>query len=852
MNFLAHPLLPGSALKSLWPGASDQMAPLPVGEAFASMVDPFGFGRAAAGYWRDSIERSVLYWDVMRERGNQYLEHMEQTKPNVLGFDTEVLIDGRTLPHPTNYELLRVLPPSHIQIDPEKRPFVVVDPRAGHGPGIGGFKPDSELGVALKAGHPCYFIGFLPFPEPGQTVEDVVEAEIAFLRHVIALHPETAEKPMVVGNCQAGWQIMMAAALEPDVFGPILIAGAPLSYWAGEHGKAPMRYTGGMTGGSWITALTSDIGNGLFDGAWLVQNFERLNPANTYWKKQYHLYDNIDTESKRYLEFERWWGGHVVLGGQEIQYIVDNLFVGNRLSTAQLVTRDGRRIDLRNVRSPVVVFCSRGDDITPPPQALGWIRDLYEGEEDIIANEQTIVYCMHDTTGHLGIFVSGSVSRKEHAEFTANMDYIDVMPPGLYETTVSHVSERDDAELLERDYLLEFTSRNFEELDQDVKHIPEDDRRFATVARISEINLGFYRLYVQPWVQAMMTPEAARWIRRMHPIRLGYKLLSDRNPLTVPLPVMAEAVRSNRQQVGQDNVFKALETMCSDQIVANLNAVRDLRDSTTERLFMDIYGQPLLQAAVGLHGDAHVHRRRPGAEPEHQRFVENRKNELRNKIAQGGAHEAVMRSVIYVLGGAPATDERNFKRLRASRAELEPSSTLSEFKRLVRDQFFILKLDRERALSSLPELLKGQSSSDIDGYIEHLMHVFAASGELSEHAAERFEQVKTLFDQARPPKAAQPKATQPKVVSAPATDTKQAGDQGAAIDTQTAASSPAESVVTEAESVSTETVSAEKEATQRASTETVPATNNVAADAAKEASKPQPRAASRRKPPRKR
>lgn len=845
MNFLAHPLLPGSALKSLWPGASDQMAPLPVGEAFASMVDPFGFGRAAAGYWRDSIERSVLYWDVMRERGNQYLEHMEQTKPNVLGFDTEVLIDGRTLPHPTNYELLRVLPPSHIQIDPEKRPFVVVDPRAGHGPGIGGFKPDSELGVALKAGHPCYFIGFLPFPEPGQTVEDVVEAEIAFLRHVIALHPETAEKPMVVGNCQAGWQIMMAAALEPDVFGPILIAGAPLSYWAGEHGKAPMRYTGGMTGGSWITALTSDIGNGLFDGAWLVQNFERLNPANTYWKKQYHLYDNIDTESKRYLEFERWWGGHVVLGGQEIQYIVDNLFVGNRLSTAQLVTRDGRRIDLRNVRSPVVVFCSRGDDITPPPQALGWIRDLYEGEEDIIANEQTIVYCMHDTTGHLGIFVSGSVSRKEHAEFTANMDYIDVMPPGLYETTVSHVSERDDAELLERDYLLEFTSRNFEELDQDVMHIPEDDRRFATVARISEINLGFYRLYVQPWVQAMMTPEAARWIRRMHPIRLGYKLLSDRNPLTVPLPVMAEAVRSNRQQVGQDNVFKALETMCSDQIVANLNAVRDLRDSTTERLFMDIYGQPLLQAAVGLYGDAHVHRRRPGAEPEHQRFVENRKNELRNKIAQGGAHEAVMRSVIYVLGGAPATDERNFKRLRASRAELEPSSTLSEFKRLVRDQFFILKLDRERALSSLPELLKGQSSSDIDGHIEHLKHVFAASGELSEHAAERFEQVKMLFDQARPPKAAQPKSAQPKALSAPATDTKQAGDQKAAIDTQTAASSLAESV-------STETVSTEKEATQRASTESVPATNNVAADAAKEASKPQPRAASRRKSPRKR
>lgn len=756
MNFLANPLLPGAALTSGWLKQKNGSTSVPGSEALVSLFDPFGFGRAAFDYWRDSVERSVLYFDVMRERGNQYLEHMEQTKPSVLGFNTEVLMDGRTLPRPTNYELLRVLPHEGTEIDLKKRPFVVVDPRAGHGPGIGGFKPDSELGVALKAGHPCYFIGFLPFPEPGQTVEDVVESEIAFLRHVIELHPETTEKPMVVGNCQAGWQLMMAAALEPDVFGPILIAGAPLSYWAGEHGKAPMRYTGGMSGGSWMTALASDLGNGLFDGALLVQNFERLNPANTYWKKQYHLYDNIDTEAGRYLEFERWWGGHVVLGGEEIQYIVDNLFIGNRLSTAQLVTHDGRRIDLRNVRSPVVVFCSRGDDITPPPQALGWIRDLYEDVDDIIANEQTIVYCQHDTTGHLGIFVSGSVSRKEHTEFTANMDYIDVLPPGLYETTITSAEEGEDAALFERDYLLEFQARDFTELDSAVMHKPEDDRRFATVARISEINLGMYRLFVQPWIKAVITPESARFMRRMHPIRMGYKLLSDRNPLSVPLPVMADAIRENRHPVSQDNLFKTLETMGSDQLVASLNAMRDLRDSNTEKMFMDIYGQPLLQAAVGLYGDAHVHRIRPGAEPEHRRFVKQRQEALREKIANGGAHEAVMRSVIYVLGGAPATDERNFKRLRASRSELEPGIKLSEFKHLVREQFFILKLDREKALDSLPDLLAGQTNSEIDGHIKHLEHVFGASGELSEHAAERFTQIKALFDKARPPKAVTP------------------------------------------------------------------------------------------------
>ncbi|WP_439952321.1 DUF3141 domain-containing protein [Halomonas marinisediminis] len=727
------------------------MMTLPIPSAPAetlSLVDPFGFGRAAGRYWLDAFERGVLFLDVMRQRGNQYLEHIEQTNLSVLGFESEVLMDGRDLPRPVNYELLRIVPPAGQPTDLQMRPFVVVDPRAGHGPGIGGFKPDSEIGVALRAGHPCYFIGFLPYPVPGQQVEDVVEAEIAFLRHINERHAELSEKPMVVGNCQAGWQLMMAASLEPDLFGPILTAGAPLSYWAGERGKAPMRYSGGMAGGSWMTSLLSDLGNGQFDGAWLVQNFENLNPANTFWSKQYRLYSQVDSEAERYLEFERWWGGHVVLGGDEIQYIVDNLFIGNRLSTAQLVTSDGRRIDLRNLRSPVVVFCSQGDDITPPPQALGWIRDLYEGSDDILANEQTIVYCIHDTTGHLGIFVSGSVSRKEHTEFTANMDYIDVLPPGLYETTVTEAEERDDSELIERDYLLEFMPRSVEELDEVVKPSLEDDTRFATVARISEINLGLYRLFVQPWVRAMATPESAHWMRRLHPSRLGYRLLSDRNPLMASIPVLAEHIRADRHPLEEANLLRVVESIASDQITRSLNAWRDLRDGSVERLFLDIYGQPLLQALVGLGGDAHVHRRRPGAEPEHRRFVERRRAELVERLAEGGSHEAVVRALIYVLGGAPSTDERNFKRLRASHAELEPKLSLADFKCLMREQFFILKLDREGAIEALPRLLDGQSGEQIAAYLDHIEHVLAASGELSEASAERMARVRELFERA--------------------------------------------------------------------------------------------------------
>ena len=167
-------------------------------------------------YWRDAFERSVLFLDVLRARGNDYREQSQREAPHVLNFEPELIVDGRRLERPVNYALVRIRPPPGVETDPSKRPFIIFDPRAGHGPGIGGMKHDSEIGVALRAGHPAYFVGFTPDPEPGQTIEDVCRAEINFIRVVGERHTDGAGKPVLIGNCQAGWQIMMAAAMAPD------------------------------------------------------------------------------------------------------------------------------------------------------------------------------------------------------------------------------------------------------------------------------------------------------------------------------------------------------------------------------------------------------------------------------------------------------------------------------------------------------------------------------------------------------------------------------------------------------------------------------------------------------------
>lgn len=137
---------------------------------------------SAYQYTLDAWQRGILYTDVMRQRGNQYLTHMAKRAPNVLSMKSELVLDGRKFERPVNYALLRIVPPADAPVDPQKHPFLVVDPRAGHGPGIGGFKPESEIGVAVRAGHPCYFATFLPHPTDTQTVEDVMRAEARFLK----------------------------------------------------------------------------------------------------------------------------------------------------------------------------------------------------------------------------------------------------------------------------------------------------------------------------------------------------------------------------------------------------------------------------------------------------------------------------------------------------------------------------------------------------------------------------------------------------------------------------------------------------------------------------------------------
>jgi len=700
---------------------------------------------SAADYAADCCQRSLIFLDILRRSGNQQAQMTSKPVNAVLIYDYEVVLKGTSLPRPVNYALVRVVPPPGTQIDDTKRPVMVIDPRAGQGPGIGGFKPVSEIGQALEAGHPVYFIGFIADPLKGQTIEDIAHAHTVFLEKVIELQPKAIGKPMLIGNCQAGWHALMAACLRPDLTGPVVLAGAPVSYWGGVRGENPMRYSGGLLGGSWIARLISDLGGGIFDGAWLISNFDSLNPANTLWTKPYNVWAHPDKEEKRYLEFEKWWGAFVHLRGDELQYMVDNLFIGNKFSTGQIVTSDGVRLDLRNVQSPILCFCSKADNITPPQQALDWILDNYDSVDEIREHGQTILYCLHETAGHLAIFVGTKIAAKEHSEFINYMDLIDGMPPGLYEIVITKQNQGDvGTELLAGDFNVRIEERSLDDIRALGYNSADDEREFATVARVSQVNNAWYSTFIRPWVQAMVTPQLASTVLAMQPLRVKYTLSSDKNPMIGAIAPLAAEARTSRKTLQPDNPYVQMQEQVSDSMTSTLQALGQLRDHTQEAVFHAIYGSPVLQALMGLPSGNGRPRPKPGTSPDQQAALAATIERLRNRMTKGGPLEAAVRALLYIARGQRSVDARSFEVLRRILKD-HPGLTLAHYKAVVHEEWAMLSIDEEAALRALPQLLP----ATIDrrrSLFEKIRAIRTAAGALEGEAQHRLERVEKLFD----------------------------------------------------------------------------------------------------------
>ena len=107
--------------------------------------------------------------------------------------------------------------------------------------------------------------------------------------------------------------------------------------------------------------------------------------------------------------------------------------------------------------------------------------------------------------------------------------------------------------------------------------------------------------------------------------------------------------------------------------------------------------------------------------------------------------EAGIRALLYIGSARGMVDERSLEALRRLRqGESSARMTLAEFKMLVREQFFMLLIDREAALAAIPKLLP-DSMDERRRVFAMIEEILSAGAEISGEVASRLKQIAGLF-----------------------------------------------------------------------------------------------------------
>ena len=273
-----------------------------------------------------------------------------------------------------------------------------------------------------------------------------------------------------------------------------------------------------------------------------------------------------------------------------------------------------------------------GDNITPPQQAFNWISDIYSSTEEIKAAGQTIVGRIHADIGHLGIFVSGKVAKKEHTQIIEVLKYIQQLPPGLYGMEIEETQTDGEVE-----YDVSLHERRLEDLKKMQKFDRVDEKPFEAVAALSELNERAYELLLRPAVREATPEWVAKLMREWHPLRAQRWMFSDRNPWVTALPFAAAYAQAYRQPRSDSNFGRNVEHLYAEYVSAAFDLYRDLRDAASEAAFYEVYGNMWSQQMADQRADI---RRQTRFDPRAVPAV----RQVLDEIDKGGLPEAVVRA----------------------------------------------------------------------------------------------------------------------------------------------------------------------------------------------------------------
>ncbi|WP_262272834.1 DUF3141 domain-containing protein, partial [Microvirga yunnanensis] len=307
-----------------------------------------------------------------------------------------------------------------------------------------------------------------------------------------------------------------------------------------------------------------------------------------------------------------------------------------------------------------------------------------------------IVGLMHKSVGHLGIFVSGAVAKREHSQIVDLIEYIEHLPPGLYGMQVEEQKANGSVR-----YDVMLTERRVEDLRVLQKYGRKDEAPFKAVETVSEALVSGYETFVHPAVSAVVTPTGAAMRRAMHPQRAQRWAVSDLNPFLWPLKGMADMARANRAPRDNDGPMAMMERWTAAMTSASLDLYRDLRDAAVENTFFRTYGP----AGIGM---AVEERAAVPEEPIDVRDTPLVKEAL-SRIEEGTRTAAIVRAALLLMKAG--TGRRRLSAMKRARDLVGKDIGLldmpaEEAREIIREQSYIVDYEPVKALLALPKLLR--------------------------------------------------------------------------------------------------------------------------------------------------
>ena len=129
-----------------------------------------------------------------------------------------------------------------------------------------------------------------------------------------------------------------------------------------------------------------------------------------------------------------------------------------------------------------------------------------------------------------------------------------------------------------------------------------------------------------------------------------------------------------------------------------------------------------------------------------RRWCEKRLEEIKSRVEEGGSVEALIRIMIHVRESGRSVDERGFQMLRKIGKERREGEQISldRFREILKEQVFLMELDRERALAALPKLVPTEQSRRT--VVEAAQQLLDVHGTPHPDELARLHQIKLLLD----------------------------------------------------------------------------------------------------------